>query len=142
MKENVCNSAAELAWQLADSIAQRLHADRPRPTSPQAVSKTVGITKQDGTAQPERAAGSIGSNAVQKPVSAEKAEAGRAATDQIKASEPYQRSTGTIESTARAAASGNRQVRSPFAAQLATRAPRSGTIAVSHPASIATRCLN
>lgn len=26
MKENVCNSAAELAWQLADSIAQRLHA--------------------------------------------------------------------------------------------------------------------
>ncbi|ATP22037.1 MULTISPECIES: TraV family lipoprotein [Sphingomonadaceae] len=87
-------------------VAQRLHADRPRPTSPQAVSKTVGITKQDGTAQPERAAGSIGSNAVQKPVSAEKAEAGRAATDQIKASEPYQRSTGTIESTARAAASG------------------------------------
>ena len=43
---------------------------------------------------------------MQKPVSAEKAEAGRAATDQIKASEPYQRSTGTIESTARAAASG------------------------------------
>ena len=26
MKEHVCNSAAELAWQLADSIAQRLHA--------------------------------------------------------------------------------------------------------------------
>ena len=26
MKEHACNSAAELAWQLADSIAQRLHA--------------------------------------------------------------------------------------------------------------------
>jgi 6-phosphogluconolactonase len=26
MKEHVCNSAAELAWQLADSIAQRLYA--------------------------------------------------------------------------------------------------------------------
>ncbi|MDP2019192.1 MAG: 6-phosphogluconolactonase [Hydrogenophaga sp.] len=26
MKEHACNSAAELAWQMADSIAQRLHA--------------------------------------------------------------------------------------------------------------------
>ena len=26
MKEHICNSGAELAWQLADSIAQRLHA--------------------------------------------------------------------------------------------------------------------
>lgn len=87
-------------------VAQRLHADRPRPTSPQVVSKTVGITKQGGGALPEQAAASNGSNTVQKPVSAEKAEAARAATDQIKGSEPYQRRTGAIEDAARAAASG------------------------------------
>ena len=48
---------------------------------------------------------------------------------------------GTWTSPARAAASGIRQVSSPLAAQLATRAPGSGTRAASQPASRATRVL-
>ncbi len=48
---------------------------------------------------------------------------------------------GTWTSPARAAAKGKRHVSSPFAAQLATRAPGSGTMLASHAASWPTRVL-